>query len=205
MLLFDIGANQGRWSYANYGPDVKIIAVEGSKKTFDVLSGNLNTLNNITCLYYAVTDYPDEFVSFYEADDDGLSTTNIEWLTNPSYRFNGHLRNETKSPTITLDKLIDQYGLPDFLKIDVEGGEYNCIKSLTKKVPVLCFEWAIETSDIVFDSVNYLTSLGFSKFYTQQADDYTFRPTDDQYYDLETLTNEFEGFKEGDWGMVWCK
>jgi len=205
MLIFDIGANHGRWSLRNNGPDVKIIAVEGSRKTFDILSSNCNLISNITCLYYAVTDDPNEFVSFYEADDDGISTTNIEWLTKSGYRFEGRLRNQTTSPNITLDKLIEQYGLPDLLKIDVEGGEYNCIKSLSQKVPVLCFEWAIETSDIVFNSANHLTTLGFSKFYIQHNDDYGFRPSDEQYFDLETLTNQFQSFGELAWGMIWCK
>ncbi len=47
-------------------------------------------------------------------------------------------------PTISIDTLIDTYGIPDLIKIDVEGAEELVVKSLTKKVKCLCFEWAVE-------------------------------------------------------------
>ncbi len=32
---------------------------------------------------------------------------------------------------ITINKLIECYGVPDLIKIDVKGGEYECISLLT--------------------------------------------------------------------------
>jgi hypothetical protein len=36
----------------------------------------------------------------------------------------------------TLDRLIGQYGVPDFIKIDVEGYEKRVFMGLTQRVPV---------------------------------------------------------------------
>jgi hypothetical protein len=45
-----------------------------------------------------------------------------------------------KVPTITLDKLIEENGLPCFIKIDTEGFEENVLKGLSQPVPFISFE-----------------------------------------------------------------
>jgi hypothetical protein len=109
------------------------------------------------------------------------------------------------SKTITLDKLIEQYGIPELIKIDVESAEYYCIKSLTTKVNKLCFEWASENLDMILNSLNYLFKLGFREFYIQMnSDDYNF--VTNNYYSLNyvkqillSTTPKYE------WGMIHCR
>jgi hypothetical protein len=108
--------------------------------------------------------------------------------------------------TITIDKLIEQYGIPDLIKIDVEGGEYDCVTSLTQKVKLLCFEWAIELNDITFKCIDYLLNIGYTHFYIQDGDDYLFRPQDSDFYDNFTVkTKLLNTTPKPDWGMMWCK
>ena len=98
------------------------------------------------------------------------------------------------------------YGLPDLIKIDVEGGEYECISSLTQKVKLLCFEWASEVNSITFKCIDYLFTIGFTQFYIQDGDHYTFRPDDNSFYDIHITKNKLLITKEKiDWGMIWCK
>ena len=60
--------------------------------------------------------------------------------------------------------MVELYGLPDLIKINVEGGEFDVISSLHQKVPSLCFEWASETKDITYNCLDYLYALGFNDF-----------------------------------------
>lgn len=159
MLLFDIGANIGLWSIANYENN-HIIALEASNITYDILKTNCRDYPNIEILNYAVCDSKDDYITFYHADNSVFSTINIDWLTSSDSRFCGEKYQEITSPVISLDKLIEKYGVPDLLKIDVEGGEYSCIKSLTRKVKMICFEWAAETHDITNSCIDYLYDLG---------------------------------------------
>lgn len=203
-MYFDIGSNIGKWTISNIDKCDKIIAIEASPKTFNKLNENCKNNNKIITLNYAVSIQENE-VSFYEAQSHELSTTNIEWLTNPSSRFYNTRYEEIKCKTITIDELIKIYGIPELIKIDVEGGEYECIKSLTKKVNMICFEWASETNNISFQCLDYLYELGFRNFYIQFQDEYTFRPNEESYYDITLAKIKLSNTNlKQDWGMIWC-
>lgn len=205
MLYFDIGANIGKWSISNMGNNNKIIAVEPVPNTFNILVHNC-TGRNIVCLNYAVCNNNNEDIILYDAAESTLSTLNLEWLTDSKSRFYNTSYKEIKCPTIKLDDLVEKYGVPDLIKIDVECGEYECITSLTKKANILCFEWASETNDITFKCLDYLYILGYTNFYIQFEDNYIFRPNEYDYYELVVIKDLLgKTIPKRDWGMIWCK
>jgi len=205
MLVFDIGANIGSWSLSNVNNYDKIIAIEASPITFQKLLNNVKH-DKIVPLNYAVCNNNGNDIIFYQASNDVLSTINKNWLTNPESRFFNHPFMQITCKTITIDSLIKDFGIPDLIKIDVEGGEYECISSLTQKVKLLCFEWASELSSITLNCINYLTNLGYTEFYIQKGDDYTFIPSSDNFYDLNTLNKLLSNMiNKIDWGMIWCR
>lgn len=203
-LCFDIGANVGNWSLKNIKNYNTIIAVEASETTFKKLKENVSENNNIIALNFAVCDFPEEFVKFYECESDVLSSIDEKWLNGEKSRFKVNYK-ETFSRTITIDKLIEIYGIPDLIKIDVENAEYSCIKSLTQKCKQLCFEWASESLDITLNCLNYLYKLGFRNFFIQLNNDYyTFIPIN--YYDIDNAKNILiNTTPKIDWGMIWAK
>ena len=71
-------------------------------------------------------------------------------MTSNESRFYNTKYKEIICKKTTIDKLIEKYGKPNLIKIDVEGGEYSCILSLTQKVDLLCFEWASEVKNMIF-------------------------------------------------------
>ena len=201
-ICFDIGANIGNWSLSNINNFDKIIAIEASPITFKRLESNCSH-SKITLLNYAVCNSTED-VSFYQAQCDVLSTMNKEWLTKESSRFYNHPYREIRCVPIRIDALIEKYGIPSLIKIDVEGGEYDCITSLTCKAGLLCFEWASEVNDITFKCLDYLFSLGYINFFIQNEDKYTFRP--DTFYDITTVKELLlEATPKEHWGMIWCK
>jgi hypothetical protein len=204
-MYFDIGSNIGNWSLSNINQCDKIISVEASPITFNNLINNCKH-DKIIKLNYAVCNNNGNDITFYHANADTLSTINKNWLTHNSSRFCDQPYTEIVCKTITIDELIEQYGIPDLIKIDVEGGEYECISSLTQKVNLICFEWASETNDITFKCLNYLLSLGYVQYYIQNEDNYVFRPNDSDFYDISLIKKKLlTTAPKKDWGMIWCK
>lgn len=227
-MIFDIGANVGYWTEMNLKNADKIISIEASPNTYRRLLEKHGSNPKVECLNYAVCNRNCEDVSFFDAENHVLSSLNKEWFTSPESRFyndqmqhevikgrNGRVLktkqiivsspfNEIIVKSITLDKLIQNYGIPSLIKIDVENGEYDCISSLTQKVPLLCFEWASEMKHIAFQCLDHLYDLGFNSFSIQYKDDYDFIPTEYNSIDniKENLTNTIP---KVDWGMIWCK
>jgi len=204
-LYFDIGANVGNWSLANIERCEKIIAVEPSIKNYEILSKKCEN-TNITCLNYAVSNEDKKEVDFYECKSDYcLSTINKDWLCSENSRFYGKEYTKITCQTISLDKLIEQYGVPDLIKIDVEGAEHLVISSLTQKVKTLCFEWAQEFYFVTKHSINHLTKIGFTKFHVQFYDNYIYIPKEEEYTeDLKIIEEKLNKETNNNWGMVWA-
>lgn len=204
-MFFDIGANIGNWSLANINNCDKIISVEASPNTFQKLLNNTNNNKKIVALNYAVCNSNSEFIEFYNCSADTLSTINKDWLDSEKSRFyKQYYYNVITCKTITIDKLIQEYGTPELIKIDVEGGEFECLSSLTQKVNNICFEWASETNDITFKCLNYLENLGYTQFAIQIEDNYTYRP---EFYKDINLIKEYlnKTIPKKHWGMIWVK
>ena len=64
----------------------------------------------------------------------------------------------------TLDSLIQKFGNPKYIKIDVEGFEHDVILGLTKKTGIISFEFTSEFIEDAFKSMDYLISLGYTDF-----------------------------------------
>jgi FkbM family methyltransferase len=204
-MIFDIGANIGRWAQANRNSTDKIISVEASPSTYQQLLQNCGADPKIVCVNYAACDNSGQDITFYHCTSaNTISTLNKDWLASPISRFYNEPYTAITCKTITIDHLIQTYGIPDLIKVDVEGGEYECIKSLTQKVSLLCFEWASETNDVTFKTLDHLLSLGFTEFHLQYMDNYTFRPT--TYTNCETVREQLRNTTpKNEWGMVWCR
>jgi FkbM family methyltransferase len=134
-MFFDIGSNIGLWCLSNLNICDKIVAVEASPNTFNKLIENVKNNSKIVCLNYAVCNSSEEYITFYDSQADTLSTINKDWLDSEDSRFYKYQNyNIIQCKTIKLDKLIEIYGVPNLIKIDVEGGEFECVSSLTQKV-----------------------------------------------------------------------
>ena len=136
-LCFDIGANIGMKSVCFLSLNARVIAFEPQTKCIPYLSQiknfkfqhypfgvgskdetkKLNLANHIE-----VATFSDQMMNFY-------STKSLKW-------------DKTENVIVKkLDTLIEQFGLPNFCKIDTEGFELEIISNLSYTIPLIEFEF----------------------------------------------------------------
>lgn len=175
-LLFDIGANRGdaTWAGLNKGFN-KVVALEPAPKTFNELVSNYKNDSRVVTLQLAASNSVGAEVEFYDCVEDGLSTLSKSWLTDGKY---GGKEYETiTAKTITIDKLVEEYGVPDLIKIDVEGAETLVFQGMTKYSGMIAFEWTDITLDQHAQQIKYLSTLGYTEYAIQFITHHLEEPT----------------------------
>jgi hypothetical protein len=163
-MLFDIGANRGDAVMAGLNQGfTKIIAIEAAPRIYKELVSNFIYDTRVTCIRAAVSDTDNQRIEFYEAEEDGLSTLNKEWLTKDDMPYKDKPYRTISATTITIDTLVKEYGEPTLIKVDVEGAEWSVFKGMTKSYGTLTFEWTDVTLSEHCSQLEYLASLGYTE------------------------------------------
>lgn len=223
MLLFDIGANRGDATLIGLQKGYKVIALEPAPKIYKELVSNFIYNPNVVPLKLAVSNTNNERVEFYEADENGLSTLNKEWLTSEAMPYANKPFRTVTATTITLDRLVGLYGQPELIKIDVEGAEWNVFKGMTKKYGTIAFEWTEVTLDEHAKQLEYLQNFGYEEFSIRFIEEHLKEPASDDWLPLDfahILKDHVDARKDkwesggwqeanlrptGDVGMLWVR
>jgi len=144
-LIFDIGANLGNTSEAFSDLGGTVIAVEPDVINLNCLRARFSSEKNITIVPMAISDTVANETIYLQDNGDALHTLSDKWkdyLESDNDRWRDALTFSKKRSiqTTTLEELIRKYGIPYFIKIDVEGYEEKVISGLKTAVPLLGFE-----------------------------------------------------------------
>jgi hypothetical protein len=66
--------------------------------------------------------------------------------------------------SLTLDSLIARHGVPTFVKIDVEGFEYEVLVGLSRPIKAMSFEFTTIQRNVALACVERCIALGFEHF-----------------------------------------
>jgi FkbM family methyltransferase len=223
-LFFDVGANKGDavWAALNLKGFNKVVALEPAPKVFAQLVYNYMNDPRVIPYRLAASSTTGDTVEFYECVEDGLSTLNKEWLTSETSRYNGKEYATIQATTVKLDDLITEFGLPELIKIDVEGGEDLVLAGLTQKPPRLCFEWTLEDVDKHVRQLERLQEVnGYTEYALQYIEHHLEEPS--EYRPISTakelwqwITATAPDWENGGWkvaglhpqadaGMIWVR
>ena len=206
-LIFDIGANLGSTVKIFIRKSKKIVAFEPNK----LLVNNLKEMfkhDNVIIDTRALSDKVGTKV-FNVSNADSLSTFSEDWIHNSRFSNTITWDTQIEVETTTLDNIIEEYGIPDYVKIDVEGYEYEVLSSLTKFLPdtLFAFEWAEETKDKICLILEHVNNLGYRSFGYTEEDKVLFDGEIDWvgYEKFLKTVEEFKPERKVRWGMIYFK
>ncbi len=148
-LVFDIGANQGHKTGVFLRLGARVIAVDPDRTNQAALRATYLDLRAgkkpVTIVGKAVSDASGRETFFVDQPGSAKNTLSRKWvetLQTDEQRFGERLdfREKVEVETTTLEELIAQFGLPIYIKIDVEGHEPAVLRGLRQPVRFVSFE-----------------------------------------------------------------
>lgn len=152
-LCFDVGANLGNRVSPLLQIGARVVAVEPQEICQKILKIKFG--DKIRIVPKGLGE-KEEVKEFYISDASYLSSFSKTWIDSvKKERFKENTWNSVqKVQMTTLDKLIETYGLPAFIKIDVEGYELEVLMGLNVPVGMISFEYT--TPELTERAVNCL-------------------------------------------------
>lgn len=206
-IAFDIGANIGQTVdelLPNYD---KIICFEPNPNLVTIIKNKFFNNDKVTIEELGLSDKI-ETKKFNISNSHVVSTFSEDWINNSRFTNVYNWDTSIDVKTTTLDEVINKYGTPYFIKIDVEGYEYEVIKGLTKLLEntYFAFEWAEEQYGMVNKTIEYLKELGYQNFaYTYQDSLLTLENIEWGKWEDLTIHNDINEDRKEKWGMIYFK
>jgi len=193
-LCFDIGANLGNRVRCFIEMDCRVVAVEPQPQCHAALRRDFHDTPGVTILPLAVAAQPGTR-EMRISPDHVLSSMSEPFIrtTTASGRFARSVWNETAMvDCTTLDALISEHGMPDFMKIDVEGYESEVLAGLSQPVPALSIEWTPELPENTLACIEKLESFGAYEYQVSWAE--TMRFSARGWRDASSIRQWIEAF-----------
>ena len=167
-LVFDVGAHLGDRSVAFAALGARVIAFEPQPHIARLLRLLVGSSERITVREEAVGARPGTEHLAISRRTPTVSTLSGPWRkqlaqTNAGFRS---VQWEESVPVsvVTLDGLIECYGMPSFCKIDVEGYEAEVLAGLSRPVAGVSVEFVAGQLDVACACVTRLQELGSYRF-----------------------------------------
>ncbi len=162
-LAFDIGSHIGNrigvWSRLG----AEVVAVEPNPLCIPILRKLHGHRINLHIHAAAVGSAPGKGTLHSDPSHPTLATLSEGWMrevkqTAPFRAI--EWSQESPTEVVTLDQLIEKYGVPDFCKIDVEGYEFEVLMGLTTPLPALSVEYLPSAVNLAEHCIRRLSDLG---------------------------------------------
>lgn len=162
-MAFDIGAHLGNRTRAWLDLGAVVIAVEPQPLCIDYLKRRFAGLPGFTLLPVALGINEGELEFNISSLHPTISTAREQhWRAsiNQYSRVKARWNEKISVKQLSLDQLIDQYGIPAFCKIDTEGFEWEVIQGLHHRIPRLSIEFLAFDKQRIIWCIQRMMGLG---------------------------------------------
>ena len=159
---FDVGANLGNRTNIFLRCGANVVAIEPQKDCIFLINSAFRKNPNFHLIPKAL-GVEKGTSSIYISDSKTVSSMSTEWISKVkrTKRFgDNEWRKVKKVEVTTLDLLIKQFDIPSFIKIDVEGYEYEVLRGLSSPVKHISIEFTPEYFENTTNALEYLERLG---------------------------------------------
>ena len=174
-LVFDLGAHAGNRTRAFAALGCRVVALEPQPDFARLLRALFGRSPAVEVIEAAVADAAGRASLSVSDRTPTMTTLATEWrdarARDPLFarvRWNRPIEVETT----TVDALIEQFGAPAFVKIDVEGAEPLVLAGLSKPLRALSFEYLPRTLEYTRACVDRLGALGTYRFNWSPGESY---------------------------------
>lgn len=174
-LVFDIGAHVGDRVASFRRLGARVVAVEPQPVAMRALRLMFRTDPGVTLVSGAVGAAIGTAHMFLNTANPTVSTLSRDFIAaaEGAPGWEGQIWDTTHEVAVTtLDALIAAHGLPDFVKIDVEGHEPEVLRGLTQALPALSFEITTIQRDPALHALENVARLGDYRFNLSLGEDH---------------------------------
>lgn len=159
-LYYDVGANLGNRIEPVLKIGAKVVAIEPQETCYKFLEKKYGS--RIQLVKKGLGE-KEEVKEFFMSGSHTISSFSRNWIESvkKSGRFSQYKWDKKKLiEIITLDGLIEKYGTPKFIKIDVEGYELEVLKGLSKPVNFISFEYTVpEQTSLAISCIEQISKI----------------------------------------------
>jgi FkbM family methyltransferase len=204
-LCFDIGANFGNRVKVFLRIGAKVVAVEPLDECIKTLRSVYGSRPDLV-LVEAAAGAQEGDSEIRIPDVTVIASMSLDWMqaVKNSGRFADFSWNETRKVKVTtLERLIETYGEPDFIKVDVEGFEFEVVRTLQRRVRMLSLEYTAEYIEPIIACIDHIALLGDYEFNHYAGENMAF--ASERWIDSNEMKIVMRARSELDWGDVYAR
>jgi FkbM family methyltransferase len=179
-LCFDVGANVGEKTEAMLRLGARVVAIEPQPSCVRELNALFKDNRSFQCVPKAIGRAPGT-ARMHVSRSRELSSLRADWFD----RWESSIEVEMS----TLDRLIDEYGMPVFCKIDVEGLEFEVLNGLSRPPKALSLEYHVSHLDETNQCLEYLARFGAMRLNISRLEEMSL--LSETWWDRETFGERF--------------
>jgi FkbM family methyltransferase len=156
-IIYDLGAYDGIDTFYYLKKNYKVIAIEPDKNLCLKIKKNIKYYKkNLTIINKAISNSKKKINFYINRQDRKLNTNFVKNINYDNFK-------KIKVPPVNLIDLFKIYGVPFYIKIDIEKSELIALKQILKskkKIPFI----SIEDCHLSFEYLKLLKKIGYKKF-----------------------------------------